>query len=102
MRRDTLNEQDRTTLRLIAEGRSNAEIARLFCRSPNTVSNRITRLYGVLGISAAAHQQRSGSRIRLVMMAVHLGLVSVEAAVRQTTSAAPSTQRSASPARAGR
>lgn len=101
MNRDTLTIQEQETLRLICEGRTNAEIAERYCRSRATIDDRIIRLYAVFGISAS-RRQRSGQRVRLAMMAVALGLVSATEAVSRSTNGAPATPAPTSRARGGR
>ena len=59
---DPLTEREESVLNLIAEGRSNGEIARALRMSPNTVKFHLRNLYSKLGVTnrtqAAAHFHR--------------------------------------------
>ncbi len=59
---DPLSEREESVLALLAEGRSNAEIARALRMSPNTVKFHLRNLYSKLGVTnrtqAAAHFHR--------------------------------------------
>ncbi|MBC8077000.1 MAG: hypothetical protein H7Y32_13065 [Chloroflexales bacterium] len=63
---DALNERERTVLRLIAEGRSNAEIAEHLIVALSTVKWHIGNLYGKLGVK---------TRTRALARAAELGLL---------------------------
>lgn len=65
-----LTVHERDLLRLVAEGRSNAEIGQALHLSPGTVRNQLTRLYLKLGVSDRTHA---------AARAVALGLVSGQA-----------------------
>lgn len=65
-----LTVHERDLLRLVAEGRSNADIGRALGLSPGTVRNQLTRLFLKLGVSDRTHA---------AARAVALGLVSGEA-----------------------
>lgn len=97
-----LTADERALLDMVASGMSNAEIAKVVHRSRVAVSLRVQGLYALFGIASGSRQQRCGSRVRLAMMAVSLGLVSAREAARGSTIAVPATQASASPARAVR
>jgi DNA-binding CsgD family transcriptional regulator len=49
-------------LKLLGEGKSNAEIAKALFRSPNTVKSHQTSLYRKLGVSAAADAVRLATK----------------------------------------
>lgn len=49
---DTLTRRERQVLGMIADGWSNARIARQLCLSPQTVRNYASRIYGKLGVTA--------------------------------------------------
>lgn len=59
-----LSERDVVILRLLADGKDNAEIARLLCLSPKTVKNNLTEILRALRLAnrtqAAVYAVRSG------------------------------------------
>ena len=61
---ESLSEREESVLALLAEGRSNREIARALRMSPNTVKFHLRNLYSKLGVTnrtqAAAHYHRRG------------------------------------------
>jgi DNA-binding CsgD family transcriptional regulator len=70
-REPALSARETETLRLLAEGRSTAEIAAAMSISPNTVRTRIHRLRAKLGVT---------DRQQVVPRARHLGLHMAEQA----------------------
>ncbi len=61
-----ITEDELTMIRLISEGRSNSEIARIMCFAEGTVKNRITRIIEIAGVE---------NRAQLVMYALRNNLI---------------------------
>ena len=66
-RYDSLSEREREIFQLIAEGRSNKEIADLLCVSPNTIETHRAHIMEKLDVHSA---------VELVLYAVRKGLIS--------------------------
>ncbi len=54
----SLSDDDRPILRMIANGRTNSRIARVFCMSDETLKTKVTRIYHKLGARDRAHAVR--------------------------------------------
>lgn len=67
--REELSPREKDVLAEMALGLSNAEIARKLFISPHTVKNHITAIYRKMG---------ADDRTRVVVMAIRMGLVSLE------------------------
>ncbi|HLT58015.1 MAG: response regulator transcription factor [Limnochordales bacterium] len=65
-----LSLREKDVLQLMAKGLSNHEIAQRLFISPHTVKNHVSRIYQKLGVD---------DRTKVVLWAVRLGLVSLEA-----------------------
>jgi DNA-binding NarL/FixJ family response regulator len=66
---ETLTERETEVLRLLAEGRSNKEIARLLQIGEKTVKTHVSNILSKLGVQ---------SRTQAALYAVHVGLVSAD------------------------
>lgn len=63
---DQLTERERSALALLAQGRSNQQIASAMRISVNTVKNHLAHLYRKLGVSSRAEAVAEATRRRLV------------------------------------
>ena len=62
---EPLTEREIEVLRLVAEGRSNREIADRLFLTPKTVSHHLTAIYAKLGVSNRAEAIRAADRVIL-------------------------------------
>ena len=60
---DTLSEREREVMRLVVEGRSNAEIAGALVLSPRTVERHLSNVYAKLGIEGKAARAAAAARV---------------------------------------
>ncbi len=60
---DTLSEREREVMRLVVEGRSNAEIAEALVLSPRTVERHLSNVYAKLGIEGKAARAAAAARV---------------------------------------
>lgn len=71
----TLTDDDRELIRLVAECRTNAEIARVLDLSTSMVRGRLTTLHKHLGTSSGAERDNVLCRVRMVAWAYQHGLM---------------------------
>lgn len=60
---DTLSEREHEVMRLVADGRSNAEIAEALVLSPRTVERHLSNVYAKLGIEGKAARAAAAARV---------------------------------------